>query len=258
MNAPTEESREWVTTIKKSLKELEEKNMKLKKSKKEYRLPLTMLPHREMSKSIDHNCTGNIRHSFHCVYPKEKFTTTDSKPLLRVNYECTICAKKVLVFLFESGETIIGPQEDLPDERHTPLGMGDLLNPAVTVKNGSKQKGFYTTNIDINHILKYEHPAKFETEEEIKQFEDHFPKQGAQAVAAFKSRAERSRVDKNKDSRIRTLYNPGRCEYLEPIASEIQKITGCQVNCRKHQATQKLFSKLSGPEKVVTFELNCR
>ena len=126
------------------------------------------------------------------------------------------------------------------------------------MKNGDKSNGVYTARIDINIILKHEHPAKFETEQEVNQFEKSFPNQGAQARAAFQARTEKSRVEKNKDTRLRILFNPGRYEYLEPIASEIEKITGCQVNCRRHQASQKLFAKLGSAEKIVSFYLNCR
>ena len=165
-------------------------------------------------------------------------------------YKCSCCPKLEYAFLFNDGHIVIGKPINQPDESNTPLGMGNYVHNGRAVKNAGAKSNHHTKKINIQDILKFEHPAKFESPEQMEQFKRNFPALKEDFFAA---------LDKNAGKKgVRTLFNPGKCGHIQPILPLIKEISGCEVNVRRHHTSVKLFSKLKEHELVVSYALACR
>ena len=258
MISPTAQSKQWVKDLQTSITELNER-MK-SQPQKQHRLKQKSIPHQEMAKLIVHSCRvscSRLLFNYHCVHPKEEFPgKTIYSPLIRVNFLCSVCSEKECIYLFEDGSLLIGQTNGLPVEQKIPQALGNLVHGERTVKDASKKNGYYWEEFDTAHILKFEHPAKFETEDQLKNFcKNHPGKQTLidESIAAFKRKAEN-----NSNLRARALFNPGKSEYIEPILPIIKRISGCEVNITQHIAADKLFENVADNKKVVTFDMECR
>ena len=257
MISPTAQSKQWAKDIQISITEMNDK-IKLE-PRKNHRLSRKSIPYMDMAKLIAHSCRvscSQLLFNFHCVQPKEGFPEmTNNLPLIRVNFLCSVCSGKECIYLFEDGSLIVGKTTGPPVEQKIPFPLGDSHGQR-TVKNASKKRGFYWEKLDTTEILKYEHPAKFETEEQLMNFCKNFPKQQAlidESISALKRKAEN-----NPKLRARSLFNPGKQEYIESILPMVKKISGCEVNIIRHTATESLFENVDNDKKLVTFYLECR
>ena len=157
------------------------------------------------------------------------------------------------IFLFKDGTIFVGKPGNQASVLHTPMQMGRYPKTEKNVKNGSSSDGVYKEKIQIEQIMKFEHPSKLETQEQLDEFERNFP---AMREASISSKTKRDDVQEKKKARL--LFNPGRSEFLLPILPLIKKISGCEVNLQYHKASAKPFKKLGMHEKMVTFNFTCR
>ena len=248
---PSKESREWVEVMKKRWKERNDSdgNQPKKKKTEDYRLSKKDFDYNLMAKHIQHRCNGEWRKYSSGMHPTERFPEYKGLeiPLLKVTFTCTSCLKREAVFLLSNGSMIVGNAKDLATE------IPEV--PCLGVKNGFLAGGCYIEKIKIDELAKFEDPRKFTTPEELQNFEQHFPEEKLGLVARI--RAKLMKGD-SKEKRHRSLYNPGRSEYLKEISSLIKAISGCEVNLRHHQCSDKKFSELKDHEKIVQFYLRCR
>ena len=210
-----------------------------------------MIPHHELAELIDPCCSETLQYYTHSIHPSERFAECkNSSLLLKCTFQCNICNEKKNVHLFEDGSIVIGQPSNQPTAADTPLGKGDFPSREKSVKNAS-QGCRHAAKIDIQDILKYEHPNKLKQKDQLEQFKKNFPSARPDIFQDVQKKQDTS-------SRPRCLYNPGKSEFLKPILPKIKEISGCEVKLLRHVASEKSFSNLTMTEKVVTFNLLCR
>ena len=255
MISSTETYKNWAEQIAKTIekKKLNEEHptKKIKTPEKQYKIPVACIPHHELAELIEPCCSGTWKYYSHSIHPYERFGECQNRsPLLKCTFQCNTCEDKKNVHLFEDGSIVIGQPSNQPTSADTPLGKGDFPSREKSVKNAS-QKCWYSAKIDIQDILKYEHPIKLKEKDELEQFKKNFP-------SAKPDIFQDEQKKRDSTSRARCLYNPGKSEFLKPILPKIKEISGCEVKLSRHMASEKSFSTLKMTEKVVTFNLLCR